>query len=230
VQQYIPSNCPQSKMPEPDLLGQDGREEPSQESLRLKIMKVITDFKDSDPRAPAETTYDEFLVVRDAIIKALRPFGSTSSLGCEDDTAPLPAGEQLASDGMPVFHVIWDLYDAEEWLVRVEPASGSLRSTILEELRDALASFPGWGCSLPCGTGMLLLYSDRVLHRGPLFEGCFDWPSVLERVDEARPPIALDTPPIGDVPPLDEWLRSEDPDVTRLREWLLSEHGDAGEE
>lgn len=129
---------------------------------------------DLDPESYSDFAFFSF---RNAILAALRPFGTVGQMGTSPlDDSPLPFNGPIEC-AEPDFFVVDDRWNEEQMLVCVELAPERLTLDVLESLVTMLAGYPGWAVQFVVfrdgqGLGGVQLMSDRAMVAGDLFQGC----------------------------------------------------------
>jgi hypothetical protein len=137
---------------------------------------------DGDPDNP-NVTWQEYYGFRNRILRALREFGAVGPMG----EAIINADEDGPPDPWPVesrnpdFFVVDDWYNNWSYWAKVETEGRHISLAVVESLVAVLRTMPAdWaiGVSIP-KNGYILLFADRFMVDGPLFENDTDLADVV---------------------------------------------------
>jgi hypothetical protein len=140
------------------------------------LVKVIhyTSNRVDNPNPRGETSRIEFDKVRQDVIATCRRFGMT--------------GPDKGPDGWPTnpaYFVIDDQYNSELYQYVEVLDRKAMSAEWIKSAMQTLARHPGWGiCIKNIKNGYLIIFADRLMITGPVFEECNDATSVATTVSK----------------------------------------------
>ncbi|MBI3466578.1 MAG: hypothetical protein HY000_26490 [Planctomycetes bacterium] len=149
------------------------------------LIEHYTDDRIPNPYPDGSLPWQVYQAVRNAIVRTCRKHGPTGPMGeCPLD-APVrsPYGLRGAwplGDDPCVFFVVDDQYNDERYIYLEVCREEQFTEHWLYNLSDALRDFPGWGIGIKnLNLAYILVFEDRLMVTGPIFEECEDVPSVV---------------------------------------------------
>lgn len=137
---------------------------------------------DGDPRNPC-VTWQQYYGFRNRILQSLRPFGTVGPMGeariTADETGPPEPWPVECHD--PDIFVVDDWYNDYSFWAKVETQACNVTLAAVKSLIGVLREMPAdWaiGVSVP-KRGYVLLFADRFMVDGPLFESVSDLADVV---------------------------------------------------
>lgn len=122
---------------------------------------------------------------RNAVVRTCRRFGPTGAMGeCPLDVDvedPYGLRTWPLGDDPCVFYVVDDQYNDERYLYVEVHDEQHFTERWLCDLAETLRQFPGWGIGI-CNLNLayILVFEDRLMVTGPIFEYCEDLASVVK--------------------------------------------------
>lgn len=149
------------------------------EVANLRIVPYDDSAGTAEGRGLAPETYSDFAFFefRNAILAALRPFGTVGPMGASPlDGSPLPLNGPLEC-AEPDFYVVDDRWNEEQMLVSVEVPPERLSFEVLQAIVSMLATRPGWVVQFALFRdgdflGGVQILSDCAMVGGDLLQGC----------------------------------------------------------
>jgi hypothetical protein len=153
--------------------------------LRNLVLEHFTAEYVLNPYPAGELPCALFQTVRNAVVRTCRRHGPTGPMGefhFEKDTDDLFEAWEPGDDE-PVYWVVDDQYNDDQYLYLEFQDPVGFSPKWLEDITATLRQYPGWGIGVQSLTeGYLLIFADRLLVKGPGFQGCRNAAEVVEAV------------------------------------------------
>ncbi len=146
--------------------------------MALRVVHYTTE-RVENPNPRGETPMEEFFAVRGDLVEACRRFGPT---GPEDRRLADAGGRGMR------YWVVDDQYNDElyQYVDVLDPEGFS--EGWLAAVGGVLRRRPGWGVGVGhLRDGYILIFGDRLMVTGPIFEDCRDQAAVLRAAARSVP-------------------------------------------